>query len=248
MTVIFRRAIPVVDEDTLAPVSGVTARSWDLVELNAKDALVALSFESDRALRDAQSDLTPDDLKGGLYRYSSPSALHPGGSVKKLLNAQGKGALLGVEFEISRGLPSATDIYVADGKATFLIGGDRCAYLMQADRDGWRECSHILVLMEEGVVTEDTDPYTVSAHSMLPSITIPVPGHGIFWAPSYKPEVIQTDGDDGQQWKRTPLDTSIPKPDHSPIQNSANGWVYYNTHYIVNKTFLSFIFNGLFSC
>lgn len=213
----FTASTAVIDEDTNAPVVNVSEWSLAVGALSAADQLVVLADQN-------QSE--SEGLVGTLYRISRPTDAYPGGSAKKLRNADGDVLEFGVgPFVLGRSVPREPQLYVRNNAAYFADGpsmfNDTWTSLTRADRDSWTSFSHKQALIDEGVSIGMS-----MMQSMLPPIFIYVDGHGTFWAPGRVPELIEPSDSEGQSWKRTKV--NVPVPEKTTIFSSANGWIYYD--------------------
>lgn len=229
---------PVVDEGSGTPLTGISSASRVVTSLSFSDALIVISLKSDENNSDGQT--------GALYRISRPSAAHPGGVAKKLLNENGDPNIFGVgPFVLGRGIPREPLLYTQDNVAFFADGpgmfNQTRTSFSRADRDGWSALNNA----DEGSQIEVPGLPTITP--FLPAVMVAVPGHGTFWAPAGKPELIEPNASAPSTWKRTPLD--LPLPDNTPIFSSANGWIYYNhdksgggalAYHVPSKKLLSF--------
>lgn len=209
---------PLVDEDTGAPIEGVSILSRIIAQITPEEGVFAIGLKADE---------DDSELDAALYLIERPSDAHPNGRAKRLLNDQGEPLMVGVGFIVfGRAAPAEPLLFMHDEALYFGSGPSMFAgvwtTLTRLDRNGWSEFNHQAALQAEGKPADNP-----MLHSALPPVFIPLSDGRIFWAPGKKPEIIEPDSGPPLDWARTAIDA--PEPKDTPIPTSANGWVYYHS-------------------
>lgn len=230
----FQTALPVIDAETNAPITGVSQQSQVINWANYDQLLVGIVFKP------TDQENTDDSQNGIGYMITAPSTDHPTPTAQRVVNDQGNALQFAPTLFGGIARPSDSLMYGRDGVIVFASGNDLFSMLDQAgtgqddastngvnltriDGNKW---SRLNIQGEDLGI--DIGGWDFSGIMTLSNMLIPVSGHGTFWAPNGVPELIEVNGADPSQWKRTALSDKLPEPESTPTTESANGWVYYN--------------------
>lgn len=227
----FDEKVPVLDDATGNPITGMARTSNKIAQLDGTTSLVALVAKSD------QNQNGEIGALGATYRIDRPSAAEPNGIAHRITDDQGEPLTFSVGIFGSLSLPDGPLLVNIKG-ALYFGGGDslfgmfddptnagrtKGISLTRVDGDHWTRLS--LGKKDDG---NDTPDY-LSDLGMLPNVFLAIGDGKIFWAPNGKPEVIDVTSTSANDWTRTSLSDTLPTVESTKIFSENNGWIYYQS-------------------